>query len=265
VKRSVVIPSAIVVAALVASQLAAVPAAVATSSAKARKPTAAVTAEWTIKRASATGDVKESWEEVKVTLKAKGLKRVQWNHSAIGMFAGKGDVTIQYTGRYLDDNTAWYVGCETEQVDSSGSWSGSLPVVVKNADDAFTHGKTIKFRGWQVYFGTLQPLVEPTITGSTQEYENPLTQTNCLTIPWGTQGEHAFGGGNQWHAFDWGNIEANGVAAGPVYGHPNDDQQGALLTLLANVPPDNDNWTFTSSVNGSITFSQRTPDFVPVQ
>jgi hypothetical protein len=118
-------------------------------------------------------------------------------------------------------------------------------------------GKLRHFQGWKVGIpGNYRLKVN--ITGSMQRYENLVAQKNCLTIPWGTTGEYAWGDGKTSMEYSWADT---GFSNSPLdaYGHPNTDLRGALLTEIDHPWTDEtDFWgttTTTKTINGFVKFS----------
>jgi hypothetical protein len=252
------------VAMVVCLPLMAVVPAAARSAGKPKAPTASVTMDYTVRRSVTGGAAKEDWEEFTIKMKGDGLTLRPGDYYPgrgwMGYFRGKVKVEVTYKAHYLDDNTSIFIGCETEQLDKAGSWSGKRSIAIRPVDEIYDNvtGKTRRFRGWAVDFpGNWRMKVA--ITGTMQRYENLVAQKNCLTIPWGTTGEYAWGDGKQSMEYGW---EGTGFIDGPgsAYGHPNPDLRGGLLTEVDHPWTDETDFggtttTTTKTINGFFTFT----------
>lgn len=121
---------------------------------KKKKPkgiTATVNASLTLRAADPRGfgnDTGPSWQQLKVTIKNAAIPLREPERDSGG---AKVQAAIEYRAEASTQDRSWHVGCDSENVVSTGTWSGKVSVAIKTSKWLDTDGKSKAFSGWTVW------------------------------------------------------------------------------------------------------------------
>jgi hypothetical protein len=149
---------------------------------KKKKPaplTATISGTFTIKENIEGGfgnDSGPNWQQLKVEL--KGVDVPFRDGEKFG--GAKATATFTYHAEANTSDRSWHAGCDSETVESNGTWTGKTTVSVRETKYLLTKGKSKSFAGWQVRVAPPEdfPL---TSKGSYTDWDSIL-MTECQTF-----------------------------------------------------------------------------------
>ena len=93
------------------------------------------------------GDKGPRWQQLKITVKNAEIPLYEPSRDS---GAAKAQVSIEYKAEASTQDRSWHAGCDSENVSSSGTWSGKASISVKTSKWLQTGGKSKAFSGWTV-------------------------------------------------------------------------------------------------------------------
>lgn len=150
---------------------------------KKKKPkgiTATVNATLTVRETDPLGfgnDNGPSWQELKVTIKNAEIPVRDPGRDSGG---AKVPVTVSYNAEASTQDRSWHAGCDSENIKSSGTWTGKLSVAIKTSKWLDTKGVSKGFQGWTVW--TESPEDFPWTTTRTWVDWESILMEQCLNF-----------------------------------------------------------------------------------
>ncbi len=133
-----------------------------------------------------------NWQQLKVVIKDA---KIPFRGSNRQSAAASVFVRFEYEAEAHTLDRSWHLGCDREDIRTSGSWSNKTIVGIRETAWLRTNGKSKKYLGWEVI--TTPPPGQFTndpgpddfpiagmitvTTGSYQDWES-IAMTNCLTV-----------------------------------------------------------------------------------
>ena len=141
--------------------------------------TATVSGTFTIRQDIEGGfgnDGGPNWQQLKVELKSTEVPFTRGILSA----GAKATATFTYHAEAHTEDRSYHAGCDSESVESKGTWTGKTTVGVRESTYLQTNGKSKRYAGWVVSVDPPDdfPL---TSTGSYLDWDSILME-KCLTI-----------------------------------------------------------------------------------
>lgn len=195
--------------------------------------TATVNATLTLRADDPLGfgnDKGPSWQQLKIIVKDAVIPLYEPSRDSGG---AKAKVSIEYKAEASTQDRSWHAGCDSENVASSGTWTGKAGVSVRTSKWLQKKGTSKAFSGWTVWVSP--PDDFPWTTTRTWVDWQSILMDNCLSF----ESKDPLGG--------WG----PGFAQVEGVGKMTSDNRSVLLT---GVNTDADQ---TGTASGSIKFSAK--------